>query len=250
MNKKFAHLIIIFAALAATVYADEIADTGRALARQWGNAVVQVKLVIEMNEYESKAEAVATFINADGVAVMSLSNVDPGSAQNWSDAAGSGSKIKDLKMILTDGSEIDGEVVLRDPDLDLALVRPVGKPPSDIAFVDLKDPVQPEMLEPILVLARMGENIGREMMATAGRIQAVIKKPRLAYVTDMNAMMGGLAVPVFALSGKVVGIMLMRVAKSETGMSGDAFGGFSSMGMFPVIVPAEEILAAVKKIPK
>ncbi len=250
MNKKFALIILIFAALFTTVHADEIADTGRALAQQWGNAVVQVKLVIEMNEYESKTEAVATFINADGVAVMSLSSVDPGSAQSWSDATGSGSKIKDLKMILADGSEINGEVVLRDPDLDLALVRPIEKPSSAVTFVDLKDPVQPEMLEPIMVLARMGENIGREMMATAGRVQAVIKKPRLAYVTDMNAMMGGLAVPVFALSGKVVGIMLLRQTKNGSGMSGDAYGGLSSMGVFPVIVPASEIMAAVKKIPK
>ncbi len=250
MNIKFAHIILIFATVTAVARADDIADTGRALARQWGNAVVQVKLVIEMNEYESKAEAVATFIAEDGLAVMSLSSVDPGSAQSWSDATGSGSKIKDLKMILADGSEINGEVVLRDPDLDLALVRPIEKPSSAITFLDLKDPVQPEMLEPILVLARMGENIGREMMATAGRVQAVIKKPRLAYVTDMNAMMGGLAVPVFALSGKVVGIMLLRQAKNESGMSGDAYGSISSMGVFPVIVPASEIMAAVKKIPK
>lgn len=247
MNRVF-YSILALITFCAVLPADDISETGQALVRQWGNAVVQVKLVLEVNEYESKAEAVATFIDAGGTAVMSLTSVDPGSAQGWGDPAGSGSKIKDLRLILPDGTEVEGEVVLRDPDLDLALVRPVGKPPASIVHLDLREPAQPGLLEPVLVLARMGENIGREMMATAGRVQAVIKKPRLAYVTDMNAMMGGLAVPVFTLSGKTVGIMLLRRSRSETGMSGEAYAGFFAMGVFPVVVPAGEITAAVKKI--
>lgn len=247
---KQRHTISIFAlfTVMAVVHADEIADTGRALARQWGDAIVQVKLVTEINEYENKIETSATFIDKAGVAVMSLSSIDPGYSRH--DADGSGSKVKDLKMVLADGSEIESEVILRDPDLDLVLIQPVHRPRSALTWINLADTIRPEIMEPILVLSRMNENIGRSIMISAGRIQAVLKKPRLHYVTDLNSMLSGLAIPVFTVSGKLIGIMLLRTVKSETDISAEPFGGLTAMGNFPVVVPAQEIQRALKKIPR
>ncbi len=244
------YLFLTLTFFCAMLPADEIAVAGRNLAEQWHRAVIQVKLVTEINEYENKTETSATFVDEAGVAVMSLSSIDPGYSRNDADADGSGSKVKDLKMVLADGSEIEGEVILRDPDLDLVLIRPVRRPSSALTWINLTDTTRPEIMEPILVLSRMNENIGRSVMVSAGRIQAVLKKPRRHYVTDLNSMLSGLAVPVFTTAGKLIGIMLLRTIKSETGMSAEPFGGLTAMGNFPVVVPAQEIQRALKKIPR
>jgi hypothetical protein len=241
-------LIGIFLAIGS---ADEAAEAGRMIIEKWRDAVLQVKIVIEVNEYESKSEALATVIDPTGLCVMSLSTIDPNSIRTGAGSAtGFTSKLKDLKMILPDGSEIPAQVILRDPDLDLAFIKPQAPLAKPAAFLELKDNIKPEILSPLVILSRMGESAGREVYVPVSRIQGVISKPRTAYITDMNGMMSGLAAPAFSLEGKVLGVILIRVSQSEAGMTNEMFGGMGNMNIIPVIVPAATVLEAMKKIPK
>jgi len=232
-------------------FADDVAVSGRKIIDKWREVVIQVKLVVEVSDYENKSEALATVIDPSGLAVISLSSIDPNRAGGeYETAPALTSKIKDLKMILPDGNELPAQVVLRDPDLDLAFIKPLEKFTKPAPFLDLTDSIKPEILTPFIILSRLGATAGRDIVAPVSRIQAVIKKPRTMYIPDMNGMMSGLAAPAFSLDGKVLGIVVLRVAPSEPGMNNEMFGGMGSMNVIPVIMPAATILETVKKIPK
>lgn len=240
-----------FLSFCTAAFADEIATAGRAIIDQWRETVIQVKMVIEVNDYESKSEALATVIDPSGLAVMSLSAIDPNTMRmSGSGTPGLTTKIKDLKMILPDGAEMPAQVVLRDPDLDLAFIKPQDRLSKPAVFLDLQQNVKPDILTPFLILSRMGETAGREIYVPVSRIQGIIIKPRTLYIPDMNGMMSGLAAPAFSFDGKVLGIILLRVAQSESGMTNEMFGGMGNMNIIPVIVPAPAIIETAKKIPK
>jgi hypothetical protein len=244
-------IMILIGVFLAVGFADEAAEAGRIIIEKWQAAVIQVKLVIEVNEYESKSEALATVIDPKGLCAMSLSAIDPNSMRTGSSSVpGFTSKLKDLKMILADGNEIPAQVVLRDPDLDLAFIKPQTPLAKPAAFLELKENIVPEILEPFVILSRMGEAAGREIYIPVSRIQGIISKPRTVYIPDMNGMMSGLAAPAFTFEGKVLGIILLRVSQSETGMTSEMYGGMSNMNIIPVIVPASTVIEAARKIPK
>ncbi len=234
-------IVILFTA--ATAWCDDTDSLGRAIIDQWQDAVVTVKIVSEQYEYESKTEAFGTIVDSSGIVVLSLARSDPGGAGMWD--AGADRKIKDIKIMMADGSEIAAEVLLRDVDLDLLFIRPVDKKGDPFPAVRLSDCSTPQVLDEILILSRLGETAGYVPLAALSRIHAIIKKPRTLYVSDIINVFSGLGTPAFTLDGKVVGILLVRIAKSEN-VSADMFAEFG--GMMPVIVPAEEILSVVKKI--
>jgi hypothetical protein len=235
---------------------DESAGLGREIADRVGDSVVTVRVVAkmrvamegrEMSEEESTDEVTATVIDPSGVAVCSLSETDPSHMMammmddpdmKWE------AEITDLKMRLADGQEIQAEIVLRDKDLDLAFVRPVERPAAPLPAVDLAASTQPELLEEILVLSRLGEVANRSLAAYLDRILAVVRRPRTLYVPGPAAMSGGLGRPVFTLDGKAVGILVMR---SMPGAAGSGHGGRPMM--LPVIVPAADVLETAKQIP-
>jgi S1-C subfamily serine protease len=233
-------MILFTMALAWCGSTDSLA---RAIVERWQDAVVTVKIVSEQYEYESKAEAFGTIVDSSGIVVLSLARADPGSAGMWD--AGADRKIKDIKIMTADGSEIAAEILLRDVDLDLLFIRPVGEKGGPFPAVRLSDSSTPDILDEILILSRLGETAGYVPLAALSRIHAIIKKPRTLYVSDIINVFSGLGTPAFTLDGRVVGILLVRVAKSEN-LSADIFAEFG--GMMPVIVPAEEIQSVVKKI--
>lgn len=250
MKRRIAIITGLLMAFGHAVFGDEIAETGRKMIEKWRDAVIQVKMVIEVNEYESKNEALATVIDPNGLAVMSLSAIDPGSMRASGTTPGWTSKLKDLKMILPDGDEIPAQVVLRDPDLDLAFIKPQDPLSKPATFLDLQDNIKPEIMTPFIILSRLGESAGREIFVPVSRVQGIIKKPRTLYIPDMNGMMSGLAAPALAFNGKVMGIILLRVSQSESGMANEMYGGMGNMNIMPVILPALEIIETAKKIPK
>jgi hypothetical protein len=234
-------IVILF--ITAAAWCGDTDSLARAIVDQWQVSVVTVKIVSEQYEYESKAEAFGTIVDSSGIVVLSLARADPGSAGMWD--AGSDQKIKDIKIMMADGTEIPAEILLRDVDLDLLFIRPVDKKGGPFPAVRLSDSSTPEILDEILIISRLGETAGYVPLAALSRIHAIIKKPRTLYVSDIINVFSGLGTPAFTLDGKVVGILLVRVAKSEN-VSADMFAEFG--GMMPVIVPAEEIQSVVKKI--
>jgi hypothetical protein len=140
--------------------------------------------------------------------------------------------------------------VLRDKDLDLAFVRPTEKPAKPLAAVDLSKDGKPAMFDELMLLGRMGAIGGRVASASIFRVEAVVRKPRSYYLVDQNAVTGRLGSPAFTMDGKVAGILLLRAMEAQDGGSGPlemVFGGIGRLGLYPVILPAEEVAAVAKQ---
>lgn len=232
--------------ISTMVYADEAARRARTVADEWHDAVVTLKIVLEMNEYENKVEVMGTIIEETGLCVVSLSSFDPSSTQYGYDTE---VKVKDIKIIHSDGREVPAAIVLRDKDLDLAFVRPLEKPTGTVVAVNLEEDASVEAMEQVLLLSRLGSMSGYAPYLSLCRVQSVVKKPRTFYVPDFIGILSGLGTPAFTLDGKVVGVLLLRVTQAQTSGMGDIFGGIRDMGVLPIILPAAEILNVAKHIP-
>ena len=114
-----------------------------------------------------------------------------------------------MKILLTDGTEVPAEIVLRDKDLDLAFIRPKSKATSPMAAVDFSKSAPAQMLDEVITLNRLNSAAGRAYAASVERISAVIQKPRTFYIPDSTMTSTTLGSPAFALDGKIVGLMVM-----------------------------------------
>lgn len=258
-------LVAVFSAMFAAV-AGEVENQGRAILEKNQKAVVTVQLVIKQKmsmgpmgsrDDESKTEATGFVVDPSGLTVLALSETDPsGLYENMLSGMGRGaenfkmeSSVSDVKLLLDDGKEIPAQVVLRDKDLDLAFVRPTEKPATPMAALDLTQAGQPEMLDQVVALNRLGKVANRAYSANLERIQAVVLRPRKFYVPGNDPTHTGLGSPVFTLDGKLVGMVALRTTKGE-GKGGlmSAMGGFAD-SMMPVVVPVADILEAAKQAP-
>jgi hypothetical protein len=254
---------------ARTAPAVDEAVAGREIINKWQNVIVTVKLIAkirmvvegkEMEKMENKVETVATVIDPSGLAVLSLTSISPGEAMNqMMQQFGRGSEAAklqvesettDVKMRLSDGQEVPAQVVLRDKDLDMAFVRPKEKPAKAVPALDLTKEAKPQILDQIVTLSRLGKVGSWATSAALSRIQAIIEKPRTFYVPNSANPFGEMGTPVFSLDGKVVGVLLLRMAPPEGGGGMAAMlGGTSGLGMLPVILPAADIREVAKQVP-
>jgi len=242
-------------AIPTAARADDAADQGRQIMTKCADAVVTLKMVLktrmasegrEMNEDEDTNETKGTVIDASGLVVASLTDVDPSHviAMRMQDNPDFTMEIEvtDLKIRLASGKEIPAQIVLRDKDLDLVYIRPTEKPEAPLAAVDLADSAEAGVLDEILVLSRMSEAANLVPSASLDRVLAVVEKPRRLYVPGLPTMMAGLGCPVFALDGHVIGIVVVRSIPQHAGGSDSPYG--DSM---PVIIPAADVTEGAKQ---
>jgi hypothetical protein len=252
MKLKTVFLSTMLMTLTATAGIEEV---GRKLAADYGNAVVHVTAVIKMTAegplaaamggpQEQKAEALATIIDSSGLAVVAESALNPTVLMKDMKIMGQPLKmtatLSDVKLRLSDGTEIAGRVVLKDSDLDLAFVAPTKAVSAEdrkkFAVVDLKNAATvPKLLDSTIELSRLNDKLNYETSLSVGRITSVVKKPRTFY-TGSTAI----GSPVFATDGKLLGLCMMR-----RGVGGDPGGGMLGMGAglaaTAVIVPVEDV---------
>jgi len=240
--------------------ADAAAEQGRKILDENRAAVVTLQIVINQKmsfqgsasqNRETKTESTGTVISAEGLTIMSLSETDPSSIIETM-MAGSGqniqmeTEVRDLKIMMEDGSEIPAEVILRDKDLDMAFIRPVEKQATPFKFVDLSKSGKPQILDQVITLNRLGQVAGREHSASVERIETVVKRPRLFYIPGNDPTMTGLGSPVFTLDGQFVGVVLIRVVSGASG--GSVFGGQRD-NVVSVIIPASDIQDGATQAP-
>jgi len=250
-NKVCKHSLFVLCLLMVTslwvgpVWADKTAELSQKVMGKWQDAVITARVIIEVYESERKIEILATVIDKSGLAVLSLSSISPASMYG---AMADETKVKDVTMILPDNEEIPANVVLRDQDLDLAFIKPVDKIKKKLTAIDLSDNAEPEILDQIVSLSRLGSTGGFAPVVSISRVQAVIKKPRTMYMTDpIKVLLGGLGVPAFTIDGKVVGIALMRASKVQDIMGDELSRGMGGLPALPIILPAQEIIDVIKR---
>jgi S1-C subfamily serine protease len=259
--KSVAAGLALAAALSATSgRADDFSDQGRTIFQKNQHAVVTVMTVLkskftvagkEGQSSESRDEVTGTIVAPSGLTVLSLSRFDPG--QLMQKMAGEGeqrfkmeSELTDVELLLDDGTEVPAEVVLRDKDLDLAFIRPKAKLAKPMAALDLGESGKADVLDEVIALNRLGNAAGRAYSASVERISAVIRKPRLFYIPDSNTTNTTLGSPAFTLDGHALGIFVLRALKDR---SGGSFPRMQGGNLTPVILPAEDIVKAVKQVP-
>ena len=232
--------------------ADEAANKARAIQAQNKAAVVTVQMVMKVtwsmggnsNQNEDKVETTGTVIGADGLTVLALSSTDPSSISKTM-----GSKFKmdtelsDVKLLLQDNTEVPAEVVIRDVDFDLAFVRPLKKPETPMAFVDLNNHGDVELLDRVVTLNRLGRVANRVYSASFEYIDAVVEKPRRYYIPGNDPTSTSAGCPAFRLDGKIVGIFVLRAISAEAGSGG------RRDNVTPIILPATDILEGVTQVP-
>lgn len=236
----------------SSVSASSIEENGREIMNLHEHAVIKVKLVLRFKIYmngneiknnETKIEATGTVLDPSGLTIISLSMTDPGKfaslklqSQMAPGKMDVESDLNEVIMILPNGTELPAKVILRDKDLDLAFVRPVEKPVQPIAAIDTRQTAQPQILDTVFILGRLGKVAGSVPSIVTDRIQAIMKKPRLFYVPQKSMDLGA---PVFSRAGKWIGIILLRTIKTDD----------MSPGAMVVILPATDILDVTGQIP-
>lgn len=187
---------------------------------------------------DQPVEVNATVLDATGIAVASLSTLQPESMMaRMAQRSGAAqpqmsSELTDLRIRLADGREVPAQIVLRDPDLDLAFLRPTE--PAATPMPSMSGPSgKPSTMDLVIGLRRTNEATGWRPAASFGYVQIVIERPRTYYlVTGGNA----LGSPLFDTSGRFVGVTVMRNAGGRAGPSLS-------------VLTADEIREMVKQVP-
>jgi S1-C subfamily serine protease len=183
----------------------------------WVSAVCKVSFSTEggkdqpqnFPEQERKIEALATVISTNGMLVTSLSAIDPAREVSGREImTGSGrvrieasSVMKEMEVIMPDGTEVPADVVMKDADLDLAFIRLKTDSKEfkgqSLSAIDLKQAAKAAIAEEVL---------GRQPTVLCGQVSVLLKKPReFVRVTSAN-----LGTPTFDLDGKLIGIGVSR----------------------------------------
>src|SRR5579863_8867281 len=139
----FAALSFALASPRAGAVSPAEAEKGRALIKQYADAIISIELVvtvrISVNDkaippQENKVDVNGTVISPSGLTITALSSVDPRGAMEAMRASrpNDGRKIefgetefKDVNLRLANGAEIPSAVVLKDPDLNFIFVAPL-----------------------------------------------------------------------------------------------------------------------------
>ena len=194
-------------------------------------------------EREQKVRSDATVIDKTGLVVLSLSAIDPArllDGRETNTTAGpmkmeASATVKELEIILADGTEIPATMVFKDTDADLAFVRPKADAPEvkgvTFAPVDLASSGRAAAADPTVSVTRLDDVFNNEPALTMGQVSAVIERPRACFLTTNMVR----SCPTFALDGTLLGIGAVRITKAQ--------------GQALVIVPASEIGKLVAQVP-
>lgn len=263
----------LLAALAAAVLAypvparaEDERTAAREIVKRWQSAVVNVRVTLkmrmsvggkELQSMDESVETVGTVIDRQGLTVLSLSSLNPGAMMNRLMGSGGGgqdrieigSEPTDVRLRLADGRELPARIVLRDEDLDLAFLRPREAPASPMVAIDLGDEGRPALLDPVVVLSRLGRVGGWTTAAALQTIGAIIERPRTFYVIETGSA-GGMGTPAFTTSGKVIGLLTMRSVQAGRPGMFSMTGGTQGLGLLPVILPAADVRAIASQAPE
>lgn len=266
MKRARIALAVLLACATAARADEDLTKAARKIFAEHQDSVVWVTAIAKLSvktiggtgrnipDQERRVETPGTIIDSSGMILASLSVVDPSSSMDGQEFPSPGgpvkvsasAKITDVKIIMPDGTEIPADIVMKDTDLDLAFLRIRKDSPEarDVKFkaIDLKDHIEGHVLDEVIALGRTGETFGRQPSVITSLVTAETRKPR-HFMRVPTDTIGG---PVFVASGKLVGITILRRARSENQAG--------AVGMAPALLPAADILPiaeqALKAQPK
>jgi S1-C subfamily serine protease len=134
---------------------------------------------------------------------------------------------------MPDGTEISAEMVMKDINLDLAVVRirSLSKEASGMVYhaVDLKDHAEGHILDEVVTIWREPEIFNRMPAVNPGYIGMITKKPRVF----LRASGASGDCPTFNMDGKLIGITSGRTKNGKV--------------VEAAIIPAADVLDVVEQ---
>lgn len=235
---------------ASLLAADTPAEAAaRTLHRSLGDAVVFVRATVSVTvtpgdqpaqSRDRTFEQLGTVVSADGRVLLAASSIDPAGVMDGRTVntpmgemkISATSQVKEAFIVLADGTEIPAKVVLKDKDLNLALVAPIDAPAEKLVAVDTGAAASAtvEPVDNVVILGRMDKSFNRAAKVEVDAVAAVITKPRTLISIHVSAP----GCPVFNAAGKFVGLTSAKVDSAAESESG-------GMSMEPVVIPAEAI---------
>ena len=181
------------------------------------SAVVEVELTAGDNptkKEERKVETLGTVIGADGLIAVPLSTLDVASTIDGRMVNGPQGPIKisakgttkEVKILMPDGSEVAAKVAFKDPDLDLAFIRPEKPEDVKLTSVNTADNAPMGLQDNVIILGRLGKDLNREPVVMTNEVISLVSKPR----TFAKLGTQSLGMPVFNQDGKFVGFGINR----------------------------------------
>lgn len=250
-------LAVLLAGFAIAAHAQSsIEDQARAVYEQHKRAVVTVQVLVKIKfsgrENENKMDVTGTVLSPEGLTVVSLSATDPTALMRTMMRGGDESfdvtsEVSDVRLLLDDNSEVPAQIVLRDAELDLAYVMPLTKPEAPMAFVDFATAGQPQLLDQVVALTRLGKVANRVHAASFERIEAIVQKPRTFYIAGNDPTQSQQGSPCFTLDGKIAGIFVMRAIGGADTAGARMFGGNDSV--MAILLPASDIVEGAQQAP-
>jgi len=206
------------------------------------SAVVEIELTAgdkPVKKEERKVEILGTVIGADGLIVVPLSTLDVAAAVDGRTVNGPQGPVKlsakgttkEVKILLPDGTEVAAKVVFKDPDIDLAFIRPEQPASVKLTPVNTANNAPMALLDDVIILGRLGKDLNREPVIMTNEVISLISKPRT--FGKLGAPTLGMAV--FNKDGKFLGVGINRFS---------AKGDSDSQGSMPsnVVLPAADLL--------
>ena len=147
MFKRFITLLTFGCSLATFAVAAEpsqdIAEAGRQVLAKNKESLVFISTVAKMtigsDTHDEKMEATGLMIDPSGLAICSLSTIDPGAVLGSSQPDPNvKTSLSDVKIMRADNTEIPAKLVLKDPDLDLAFIQADKTTSATFAAVTLE----------------------------------------------------------------------------------------------------------------
>jgi len=173
---------------------------------------------VNIPEQERKVEALGTVLSTNGLMVTALSAIDPSQEVTGREISTGNGRLrleasaimKEVLIVMPDGTEVPAEVVMKDVDLDLAILmaKRDAKEFGRVAFdpVNLKEAGKVQIADEVVSLSRADEVLSRQPAVYNGQVNVLVKKPR----EFIRASSVGLGSPTFDLEGRVVGIGVVR----------------------------------------
>lgn len=239
---------LLIAAPFATAASGPLKEKALALSAAHKDSVLYLSAVVEIEvtagdnparKEERKVEMIGTVIGADGLIVVPLSTFDVASSLDGRTVNGPQGPIKlsakgttkEVKILMPDGSEVAAKVVAKDPDLDLAFVRPEKPEELKLTPVNTAENAPMQVMDDVIVLSRLGKDLNRQPVVFTNEVVALVTKPRTF------GKLGGqaLGMPVFNSEGKFLGIGVNRSGPKD---SGDSQGP----SLANVVLPAADLL--------
>lgn len=190
------------------------------------SAVVEIEVTAGDNpakKEERKLEMLGTVIGKDGLIVVALSTLDVASTIDGRMVNGPQGPVKlsakgttkEVKILMPDGTETAAKVAFKDTDLDLAFIRPEKPEEAKLTPVDTANSAKMALMDDVIILGRLGKDLGREPVVMTHEIISLVTKPRAFGKIGAQA----LGMPVFNKDGKFLGIGINRF-----GPKGDSDG--------------------------